>query len=149
MIRQRLLLLCLGLVVAAPAAAQIMGRPIEASGQAGFHHYDVRARMQDGPGFGGSLGWRAKPWLVLEGQVLFGSSNADRLQHDNQTNEEIPHDGNPLLADDKRVWTKLTSYDTTTNLRQKMDSRRSVPEGWPAKCVPSPSNNRKRLSPFA
>ncbi len=77
MIRLRLSLLCLGLLVAAPAAAQIMGRPFEFSGQVGFNHYDIRARMQDGPGYGGSVGWRAKPWLVLEGQVLFGPSNAD------------------------------------------------------------------------
>jgi len=79
MIRPRLLLLCLGLAVAQPAAAQIMGRPFEFSGQAGFNHYDVRGRMQDGPGYGGSIGWRSRPWLVLEGQVLFGPSKADTL----------------------------------------------------------------------
>ena len=79
MIRPRLMLLCLGLAVAHPAAAQITGRPIELSGQAGFNHYDLRGRMQDGPGYGGSLGLRAMPWLVLEGQVLFGPSQADTL----------------------------------------------------------------------
>lgn len=80
MIRARLLLLlCLGLVVAQPAAAQIMGRPFEFSGQAGINHYDLRGRMQDGPGYGGSLGWRARPWLVLEGQALFGPSQADTV----------------------------------------------------------------------
>ncbi|MGH3862234.1 thrombospondin type 3 repeat-containing protein, partial [Actinokineospora sp.] len=79
MIRRRLMLLCLGLAIAHPAAAQIMGRPFETSGQAGFNHYDVRARVQDGPGYGGSIGWRARPWLVLEGQVLFGPSQADTL----------------------------------------------------------------------
>jgi outer membrane protein OmpA-like peptidoglycan-associated protein len=79
MIRPRLWMLCLGLAVAQPAAAQIMGRPFEVSGQAGFNHYDLRARMQDGPGYGGSLGWRAYPWMVLEGQVFFGPSKADTL----------------------------------------------------------------------
>jgi len=79
MIRPRLMLLCLGLAIAHPAAAQIMGRPLELSGQAGFNHYDARGRMQDGPGYGGSLGWRAMPWLVLEGQALFGPTKADTL----------------------------------------------------------------------
>ena len=79
MSRPRLLLLCLGVVSATPAAAQIMGRPFEVSGQAGFNHYDLRARMQDGPGYTGSVGWRAKPWLVLEGQMFFGPSQADTL----------------------------------------------------------------------
>ncbi len=79
MIRPRLLLLCLGLAIAQPAAAQIMGRPFEFSGQAGVNHYDIRGRMQDGPGYAGSVGWRAKPWLVLEGQALFGPAQADTL----------------------------------------------------------------------
>src|SRR2546422_6103842 len=52
MIRHRLSLLCLGVVLATPATAQIMGRPIELSAQAGWNHYDTRARMQDGPGYG-------------------------------------------------------------------------------------------------
>jgi outer membrane protein OmpA-like peptidoglycan-associated protein len=77
MIRPRLLLLCLGLAIAHPAAAQIMGRPFEFSGQAGFNHYDLRSHVKDGPGYEGSLGWRAKPWLVLEGQILFAPSQAD------------------------------------------------------------------------
>ena len=79
MIRPRLWLLCLGVLTAAPATAQIMGRPFEVSGQAGFNHYDLRGRMQDGPGYAGSVGWRAAPWLVFEGQVFFGPSKADTL----------------------------------------------------------------------
>ena len=79
MIRPRLWLLCLGVLSASPAAAQIMGRPFEVSGQAGFNHYDLRAHMQDGPGYGATLGWRAAPWFVLEGQMFFGPSSADTL----------------------------------------------------------------------
>jgi outer membrane protein OmpA-like peptidoglycan-associated protein len=81
MLRHRISLLCLGVMLASPAAAQIMGRPFELSGQAGWNHYDLRARMQDGPGYAGSLGWRAAPWLVLEGQMSFGPSKADTLPH--------------------------------------------------------------------
>ena len=79
MFRPRLLLLCLGALSVSPAAAQIMGRPFEVSGQAGFNHYDLRSHMQDGPGYGGTFGWRAAPWLVLEGQAFFGPSKADTL----------------------------------------------------------------------
>jgi outer membrane protein OmpA-like peptidoglycan-associated protein len=79
MFRQRLLLLCLGVMLATPAAAQIMGRPFELSAQAGWNHYDTRARMVDGVGFGATLGWRLQPWLVLEGQGFFGPSKADSV----------------------------------------------------------------------
>ena len=79
MMRRRLWLLCVGMVLAAPAGAQIVGRPFEASAQAGFNHYDIRAHLIDGPGYAGSLGWRAWPWMVLEGQIWFGPSQADTL----------------------------------------------------------------------
>ncbi|HKQ58669.1 MAG TPA: OmpA family protein [Candidatus Eisenbacteria bacterium] len=80
MIRPRpLLLLCLGVTLASPAAAQVRGRPIEFSGQAGYNHYDLRSRMMDDFGYGATLGWRAQPWLVLEGQAFFGPSHADTL----------------------------------------------------------------------
>ena len=79
MIRRWLLPLCLGVTFAGPAMAQIVGRPFEFSGQAGWNRYDARARVQDGPGFGGALGWRVAPWLVLEGQGFFGPSEADTL----------------------------------------------------------------------
>ncbi|MEK7824090.1 MAG: OmpA family protein [Candidatus Eisenbacteria bacterium] len=79
MIRHTLSLLCLGAMLASPAAAQIMDRPIELSAQAGWNHYDTRARMQDGPGYAATLGWRVQPWLVLEGQGFFGPSKADSL----------------------------------------------------------------------
>jgi outer membrane protein OmpA-like peptidoglycan-associated protein len=79
MIRRRLWALCLGVTLAGPANAQIVGRPFEFSGQAGWNRYDVRARVQDGPGFGGALGWRVAPWLVLEGQASFGPSDADTV----------------------------------------------------------------------
>ena len=77
MIRRRLLFVCVGLALAAPAGAQIIGRPFEFSAQAGFNHYDLRGHLTDGPGYAGSAGWRAFPWLVLEGQMWFGPSQAD------------------------------------------------------------------------
>jgi outer membrane protein OmpA-like peptidoglycan-associated protein len=79
MIRHRLSVLILGLMLASPAAAQIMGRPFEVSAQAGWNHYDMRAYMRDAPAFGATFGWRAAPRLVLEGQALFGPSKADTL----------------------------------------------------------------------
>ncbi len=87
MIRPRMMLVCLGLLVAGPAAAQIIGRPAEISAQAGWVHYDLRGHRQDGPGFSGSLGWRVNPWLVVEGTALFGPADADTLpnQKDNFT----------------------------------------------------------------
>src|SRR5882762_8083314 len=54
MFRHRMSLLCLGVMLASPASAQIMGKPIELSAQAGWNHYDLRSRMQDARGFGGS-----------------------------------------------------------------------------------------------
>ena len=81
MMCRRLWLLCVGMILAAPATAQIVGHPIEGSVQAGFNHYDMRARLEDGPAYGGSAGWRAYPWMVLEGQVWFGPSKADTVPH--------------------------------------------------------------------
>jgi outer membrane protein OmpA-like peptidoglycan-associated protein len=79
MLRHRISLLCLGVLMASPAAAQIMGRPFEVSGQAGWNHYDLRAHMKDAPGYAGSIGWRAAPWIVLEGQAFFGPTDSDTL----------------------------------------------------------------------
>ena len=79
MIRHRLSLIFLGLMLASPAAAQIMGRPFEFSGQVGWNHYDTRAHMQAGPGVSGRVGWRTQPWLVLEGQVYYARSKADTV----------------------------------------------------------------------
>ena len=81
MIRRRLLLLCAGMALAAPASAQIVGHPFEFSAQAGFNHYDMRSYLQDGPAYAGSAGWRAYPWMVLEGQIWFGPSKADTVPH--------------------------------------------------------------------
>ena len=81
MFRRRLLLLCAGMLLAAPAGAQIVGHPFEFSAQAGFNHYDVRSYLKDGPAYGGSAGWRAYPWLVLEGQAWFGPTQADTVPH--------------------------------------------------------------------
>jgi len=71
----------LALLLAVPAAAQITGQTYEASGQAGYIFYDGRSRVEDGPGFGATLGWRFTPSLVLEAQGLFGSSKADTVPH--------------------------------------------------------------------
>ncbi|MBI1795586.1 MAG: OmpA family protein [Candidatus Eisenbacteria bacterium] len=81
MFRPRMLLLCLGVIIAGPAAAQVIGRPIEASGQAGWMHFDKRAIRQDAPVYGASLGWRTNPWLVAEGYLLLASANQDSLPH--------------------------------------------------------------------
>ncbi|HUK62185.1 MAG TPA: hypothetical protein VLV15_02590, partial [Dongiaceae bacterium] len=44
-------------VMAAPAAAQVTGRPFEFSAGGGLFAYDTRARLKDGPSLGASLGW--------------------------------------------------------------------------------------------
>src|SRR5436190_22299489 len=76
----RALLLCsLACLFAHPAAAQITGNPIEASVQGGWSAPDARAHMKSAPAYGGSLGWRAQSWFVLEAQALYSSSKADTL----------------------------------------------------------------------
>jgi outer membrane protein OmpA-like peptidoglycan-associated protein len=75
-----LLLVAIAAVCAAPAAAQIAGRPIEVSGGAGYLNYDVRSVTRDGPAYTGSLGWRMFPWLVFEDRHLFGPSWASNVR---------------------------------------------------------------------
>jgi OOP family OmpA-OmpF porin len=65
------------LMFAVPATAQVGGRPLEISGGAGLLKYDVRARVKRGPAYVGSVGWRAVPWLTLEGNATMGPSKAD------------------------------------------------------------------------
>ena len=65
------------LLVAGPASAQITGRPLELSGSAGAYLPDGRARLQSGPAYEGTLGWRAMPGLTLEGHATFAPSHAD------------------------------------------------------------------------
>lgn len=78
MTRIRGALLAAGVVLfTTPAAGQIVGRPFEVSGHAGYFKSDDRARRQDAPEFGGALGWRLHPWLTIEGQALFAPSKAD------------------------------------------------------------------------
>src|SRR5262245_41574662 len=67
------------LLFASPAAAQIIGNPIEVSGQLGLSAPDARAHVKSGPAYGASVGWRALPWLVLEGQAYSAPSKADTL----------------------------------------------------------------------
>ena len=80
--QRALLVIVLAALCAAPAAAQIVGHPFEFSGGAGYFHFDTRARMTDGPAYTGSLGWRAMPWLTLEGQATFGPTNSDSVSYD-------------------------------------------------------------------
>ncbi len=80
--KRALLSLALAVLSAAPAGAQIAGRPFEISGTAGYFHYDARARMKDGPAWNGALGWRLMPALTLEGNATFGPSNADSVAYD-------------------------------------------------------------------
>jgi len=66
-------------LVSAPAGAQTTGHPLELSAGAGLFHYDVRAYTKDGPGYGGALGWRVRPWLTVEGAGLYSSSTSSPL----------------------------------------------------------------------
>jgi len=75
------LVLTLGLALAAPAAAQITGRPLEVSGSAGWFIPDGRARMQTSLATQATLGWRVLPGLSIEGHATFGPSHADTLPH--------------------------------------------------------------------
>jgi len=69
--------LLLSWALAAPAAAQIAGRPLEFSAGAGIFAYDTRTRLNDGFALTGSAGWRAATWLTLEASGTFGSSTTD------------------------------------------------------------------------
>jgi hypothetical protein len=67
------------LVFASPASAQIIGRPIEVSGQLGWSAPDARAHVKSGLALGGSVGMRMLPWLVIEGQAYMAPSKADTV----------------------------------------------------------------------
>jgi len=72
-------LLCAASAIAlghAPAAAQVVGHPIEISGGAGYLSADVRANLKDAPAYAGAVGWRAMPWLAIEGTAVFSTSEA-------------------------------------------------------------------------
>ncbi len=77
--KRALLPLVLTALLAVPAAAQVVGRPLEFSAGAGYIHFDARARMKDGPAYKGSLGLRIMPWLSLEAQAMVASSKADSV----------------------------------------------------------------------
>ena len=72
-------LLVAALALAAPASAQITGRPLEISGSAGWFMPDGRARIQTGAATQGTIGWRVLPGLTIEGHGTFGTSHADTL----------------------------------------------------------------------
>jgi outer membrane protein OmpA-like peptidoglycan-associated protein len=78
------LLLLLLLPVARPAQAQITGHPYEVSAHAGWFNYDTRSRLQNGPAFGGSAGYRLQSWLVGEATVEFGPAKTDTAPHANR-----------------------------------------------------------------
>jgi outer membrane protein OmpA-like peptidoglycan-associated protein len=69
----------LSVLLATPAFAQIGGNPFEVSGQVGESAPDARAHVKSGLAYGGSLGWRAQPWITLEAQTYFAPSKADTL----------------------------------------------------------------------
>ena len=75
--RSRLPLVILTVFMAAPAFAQIGGRPFEISGQGGWFAPDARTRMRSTTTFGATVGWRPQSWMVFEGQAMFASSEAD------------------------------------------------------------------------
>ena len=62
---------------AAPAAAQIVGHPLEVSAGAGIFSPDARASVKSGPAYKGAIGWRFLPGFTLEGQATFAPSKAD------------------------------------------------------------------------
>ena len=66
-------------LLASPAFAQVSGTPWEISGLAGIFSPDARTRVETGPAYGGSLGYRWQPWFVTEGYVLFAPSNVDTV----------------------------------------------------------------------
>jgi outer membrane protein OmpA-like peptidoglycan-associated protein len=69
--------LALAALLAAPASAQIGGRPVEVSGGAGLFSPDGRDRMQDGYASWGALAWRFYPFLAFEGHASFGPTTLD------------------------------------------------------------------------
>jgi outer membrane protein OmpA-like peptidoglycan-associated protein len=77
----RLLAAAVALAAAAgqtvPAAAQIIGHPIEVSAGAGIFSPDARASVKSGPAYKGAVGWRFLPGFTLEGQATFAPSKAD------------------------------------------------------------------------
>src|SRR6266568_2596095 len=80
-------LLCAAAAVAlghAPAAAQLVGHPIEISGGAGYFSADVRSGMKDAPAYAGAVAWRAYPWLALEGTAVFSTSDSRYYGIDSQ-----------------------------------------------------------------
>lgn len=66
-------------ILAAPAAAQVGGTPVEISASGGLFKHDVRAFRQRGMAFGGSVSWRPIWWLAFEGSAYTGPSKADTL----------------------------------------------------------------------
>ncbi len=72
-------LLALAALLAVPARAQIIGRPIELSGGAGAFSPDGRARMKDDIASYGAIGWRLHSWLTIEGHASFGPSEDDTV----------------------------------------------------------------------
>ena len=77
--RGALLLVLAGLALAAPAAAQITGRPIEIAGSGGTIVPDGRAHIQTGIATQGVLGLRLTPGVTLEAHGSFGASHSDTL----------------------------------------------------------------------
>jgi OmpA-OmpF porin, OOP family len=62
------------LFASGPASGQIAGRPFEISAGGGLFAFDTRAFIEDAPVLGATLGWRATPWVTLEGVGLWSST---------------------------------------------------------------------------
>ncbi len=64
---------------AAPAVAQVAGRPFEISGGAGVLGFDHRAGIKSAPAYTLSLGWRLTPWISFEVPGVAAFSKASRF----------------------------------------------------------------------
>src|SRR3989442_7703669 len=80
----------------APAAAQLVGHPIEVSGGVGYFSADVRSGMKDAPAYTGGIAWRVMPRLAVEGQAGFSTSGSREYRIDSP--ELPPAGGRPPLA---------------------------------------------------
>jgi len=76
-LKRSLVTTVLALAVAAPAHAQIAGRPYEVWAGAGLNNFDARDFIQDSPVYTGALGWRWSPALTLEGSYTGAKTKRD------------------------------------------------------------------------
>ena len=87
------------LLAAAPASAQITGRPVEVSASGGAFMPDGNSRMQSSAAYQGALGWRLMPGLSLEGHGTFAPSKADTAPNQNHNLTQLGLDLRMNLRD--------------------------------------------------